>query len=109
MLVAVPICMMFAFVGVLMFQHPATCEGKPRRSGVPGCPGDGGGDMGYYTHHHPRMFSRIDPNHRLRTAVSWNRVALPGPGTCRTSLLGHLLGPTWSGVWARAQGWGDPN
>lgn len=49
MLVAVPICMMFAFVGVLMFQHPATCEGKPRRSGVPGCPGDGGGDMGYYT------------------------------------------------------------
>lgn len=26
---AVPICMTFVFAGVLMFQHPATCEGKP--------------------------------------------------------------------------------
>ncbi|WP_372988825.1 hypothetical protein [Mycobacteroides salmoniphilum] len=28
MLVAVPICMMFVFVGVSTFQHPATCDGE---------------------------------------------------------------------------------
>lgn len=29
MLVAIPICMMFVFAGVIMFQHPDTCDGKP--------------------------------------------------------------------------------
>ncbi|SKD34260.1 Uncharacterised protein [Mycobacteroides abscessus subsp. massiliense] len=29
MLVAVPICMVFVFFGVSMFQHPDTCDGRP--------------------------------------------------------------------------------